>query len=154
MRSPSFNGTRACAKLVHLVETNKLRKGRRVGKKPYKNRGLGGICLLDISGFCTPKVRVKQRDAPQRHNGTEMARKFRAVFGVIFVRVRSLYLTRFLGTILKEKSQILGIFFLLRLAVQITKIQCPFKWGRITGPCVPGTDSSAYIFVYIYIYVF
>ena len=37
-----------------------------------------------FQGFARQKVRVKQRDAPQRHNMTEMARKFRVVFGVIF----------------------------------------------------------------------
>ena len=51
MRLPFADGTRASAKLAHLAATDKLRKGRRVGKNHYKDSCLGGKCLLQTSGF-------------------------------------------------------------------------------------------------------
>ena len=99
MRSPSFDGTRVCAKLAHLVETGKMRKEGGWAKKPIKIVVSEENPSSKFQGFCTPRVRVKQRDVPQRCNGTELVRKLGLVFGVIFLRVRSLCLTCYLGMI-------------------------------------------------------
>ena len=105
MRLPSSNGTQVCTKSAHLVVTVEVRKGRRVCTRPYKNSGFGGKCLLQTSGVWTQKGHVKQQDAPQRHDRTELVRKLGLIFGAIFVQVRSLYLTRYLGMIFRRNRK-------------------------------------------------
>ena len=64
--------------------------------------------VLEEIGACKFKGLRHKKDglnnAPQRHNGTKVVQELGFFLGVIFGRVRSLCLTRYLGTIFEEKT--------------------------------------------------
>ena len=59
MRLPFANGTRVCAKFAHFVATDKLRKGRRVGKKHHTNSGFGEMRVVVNLRVWDAKAQVK-----------------------------------------------------------------------------------------------
>ena len=64
MRSLSFNGTRVCAKLAHLVATDQMRKEGGGGKNTIK------IVVSEESGSCKFKGFSRKKDV--LNNGTHL----------------------------------------------------------------------------------
>ena len=140
MRSTSFNGTRAWAKLVHL---DTIKGGG--GKKPTNILVLEEYCLFENLGFCTPRCALKNGTRLSDITGPENAEEFQVVFGVIFVQVGSLCLTRFSAMIFQRKPNTgQNRFFLVRSLRSKNDKNASLQMGETTG----------FIYIYIYMYLF
>ena len=136
---------------------DKMGKGKRVGKKLYENRGFGGNASSTFQGFSRKKDAWNNGTRLRDITGPNWLGNYGSVSGWFLYGSGPFFNMLFghdsLGK--RHKYYRANSFVLVRWLRSKKRKLRPFKWGRITGPCVLPTNSSALeIDIYIYIYLF